>query len=232
MKKVRLAIADDHTLIRSAFTGLIERFSDDECQYERVLEAGNGQELLAGLNEMPMQDILDIVLLDLSMPEKDGFESIRALRSQFPDIKILVLTVRCDDYSIIRSIKLGASGYIGKDAEPAELKEAIDLCLARGFYLPGMVSKRLIRQLIEPFRSPAEELAAHPILTEREKEFLGLVCSELTYSQIAGKMGLSVRTIDGYRESLFARFSVSSRVGLVLWAVRNEQIDNIHSTTI
>ena len=224
---IRVAIADDHPLFRSGISGLMEKLKDPVFKYQKALEAGNGAELLEGLAKISRSAIPHIVLLDLSMPKKNGFETIAPLRAQYPEMKILVMTMRSDDQSIIRSLKLGACGYISKDAEPGELKEAIDICWTKGFYLPELISHRLIRQLIDPSSSHIDP----SVLTGREIEFVQLACSELTYSQIAEKMSLSVRTIDGYRENLFARFNVSSRVGLVLWAIRNELIENLPPTT-
>lgn len=224
---IRIAIADDHLLVRSGIIGLIEKFKDPEFRYEHVLEASNGRELLERIKKIPETSMPHIVLLDLTMPEKSGFDTIVPLRNQHPDIKILVITMRSDDGSIIRSLKLGACGYIGKDAEPGELKDAIDITWTKGFYLPEMISNRLLRQLLDP-GAATPDLPAQPLsLSEREKEFVQLACTELTYSQIAEKMSLSVRTIDGYRETLFGKLHVSSRVGLVLSAIKNGLLEAI-----
>jgi len=141
----------------------------------------------------------------------------------YPAIKILALSTMESEMAIIRMIKNGARGYLLKDADPSELKLAFDELFSIGYYYNEMVSRKLLRSidLIADTKNQTSTLCR---LTERELDFLQLVCSEKTYKQIAQEMFLSERTIDGYRESLFEKLQVKNRVGLVIYAIRNKLV--------
>ena len=117
-------------------------------------------------------------------------------------------------------IRHGARGYLLKDSEPAELKKAFDEVLVNGFYYNDIITKKVLRS-VHLLADDKSGINAFIKLNERETEFLKKICSEKTYQQIADEMCLSPRTIDGYREALFEKLNISSRVGLVLYAIRN-----------
>ena len=125
-----------------------------------------------------------------------------------------------DENAIIRMLKNGAKGYILKDTEPAELRAAMESILSKGFYYSEMVTGRLMHTIntMDDEGSTAKNITR---LNERETEFLKLAATEMTYKEIADQMHLSPRTIDGYRDALFERLNVKSRVGLVLFAIKN-----------
>lgn len=174
-----------------------------------VAEGDNGQTLVAAIKALPTPP--DIAILDIGMPVMDGYETAAALRNEYPDMKILALTMEDHDASIIRMLKAGANGYVLKDIDPAQLHLAIKHLSTNDYYLTELVTGRLIHKMIH------EENVR---LSPAELEFLQLCCTEMTYKEIAQKMKASPRTIDGYRETLFDRLKVASRVGLVIYAIR------------
>jgi DNA-binding NarL/FixJ family response regulator len=209
-KKIQVAITDDHTLLRNALARLINSFEG----YAVLLEADNGKDLR---NKITKHLVPDIVLLDVNMPEMDGFETTMWLRKNYPFIKILALSMLSDEKTIIKMFRLGATGYLLKNTDADELKKALDAVINKNVYLSEYVSAKLVSGL----HADTEENSKPIILNEREREFLRWACTELAYKDIAEKMNLSPRTIDDYRQSLFTKLKVHSRVGLVMYAIRN-----------
>ena len=211
--KAKIALADDHVLLRNGLANLLK-----ELDYDVVFEAGNGSEFL---DKLRTGAVPDIVLMDINMPKMDGYDTTQWLKKNYPDIKVLALSMYDDENAIIRMLKSGARGYILKDSEPGELKLAIYSLLTKGFYHSELVTGKLIHtinHLNEPENSSVKNVLG---LNEREIEFLKLVCTEMTYKEIAEQMCLSPRTIDGYRDALFEKLNLKSRVGLVIFAIKN-----------
>ena len=203
---------DDHVLLRSGLASLIRGFGE----YEVLFEACNGKDLIRQLREFPRPDI---VLLDINMPDMDGFETACWLKRHYPEIKVLALSMYDTDISVVRMLKNGAKGYILKDIEAAELRTALDSIAEKGYYYTDNVTGKLIHMITEH-----DEPRMHVrllTLNQREVEFMKLVCTEWTYKEIADRMSLSPRTIDGYRDALFEKLDVKTRVGLAMYAVRN-----------
>lgn len=211
-----VAIADDHQLLAEALAGLIQKFD----QYEVLYVAENGRKLLDQLQTG--DKIPDIVLLDLNMPEMDGFETAVQLRQLYPTVRVLALSMTDREEHIIRMVRNGARGYLLKGCRSAELRQALDDIMTKGFYYSDFLTNQLIRS-INGTGQGAE--ATHFNLNSREYEFLKLACSELTYTEIAEKMFVSPRTVDGYREAVFQKMNVRTRVGMVIEAVRFGLID-------
>lgn len=213
ISKPGVALVDDHVLLRNGLARLIGSFD----QYDVLFEARSGKDLI---RQLPSVRIPDLVLLDINMPEMDGYETSCWLRRHYPEIKILALSMYDTDNSIVRMLKNGVKGYILKDSEPAELKIALESVIQKGFYYSEMITGKLIHT-INALDEP-EYLVRHLLrLNERELEFMKLVCTEWTYKEIADQMYLSPRTIDGYRDALFEKLNVRTRVGLVMYAIRN-----------
>jgi two-component system invasion response regulator UvrY len=211
--KPAVALVDDHVLLRNGLANLIRSFGE----YAVVFEAHNGEDLIRQLDSHCQPDL---VLLDINMPEMDGYETALWLKTHYPDVKILALSMYDTDNSIIRMLKNGVKGYVLKDIEPAELKMALDSVIQKGFYYSEIVTGKLIHT-INTLDDPEQTMHQFLALNERELEFLKLVCSEYTYKEIAEFMYLSPRTIDGYRDTLFDKLQVRTRVGLVMYAIRN-----------
>jgi DNA-binding NarL/FixJ family response regulator len=156
------------------------------------------------------------------MPEMDGFETAAWLNKNYPRIKVLALSMFSDERTIIRMLRQGARGYVMKNIDPDELKKALDSVMKKNFYLSEEISGKIISGL----HKDADRVEEPPSLTQREKDFLRLICSEITYKDIAAKMFVSPRTVDEYRNSLFEKLKVKSRVGLVMYAMRNGLVEN------
>jgi two-component system invasion response regulator UvrY len=210
--KPTIALADDHVLLRKGLADLVSNQG-----YTVLFQADNGEEFLEKLKTNPDPDV---VLLDINMPKKDGYDTALWLKRNKPDIKVLALSMYDDENAIIRMLKNGARGYILKDAEPADLKAAIESLLTKGFHYSEMVTGKLIHT-INVMGETGNEIKNTLGLNEKEITFLKLAATELTYKEIAEQMHLSPRTIDGYRDELFEKLNIKSRVGLVLFAIKN-----------
>ncbi len=214
MTKKSLVIVDDHVLVAKAISSLIGQMD----KYEVLYEAENGLQLTEWLKNRKIKP--DIVLLDINMPKMNGYETAAWLKKNHPEILTIALTMFNDEPSIINMLKAGVSGYLLKDIHPVELEKALDFLVEKGFYYSEWVANRLIRSFAD------DESTAQPAqkLTEKETHFLTLVCTEMAYKEIASEMKLSTRTVEGYRDQLFVKLHVKSRVGLVLYAIKTKLV--------
>ncbi|WP_396176827.1 response regulator [Flavobacterium sp.] len=206
-----IVIVDDHVLIAKALSGIISNYENFRVLYE----CENGKELIEKLKFE--KNCPKIVLLDISMPVMDGFETAKWLKENHPEIKIMALSMQDDDQSVIKMIKNGAHGYLLKNTHPAHLEQAMLKLVQDGFYYPEWASKIVFSSL----NSTDSRQANFPKLTEREKEFLKYSTSEMNYKEIAEKMFCSPRTIESYRDHLFEKLEIKTRVGLAVFAIKN-----------
>jgi DNA-binding NarL/FixJ family response regulator len=209
--KYKIAIADDHLLIAKAISSIVEGFKNFEVLYE----VENGKALQEKFKSS--KNIPDIVLLDISMPVMDGFATAAWLKETHPEILIMALSVQDDDESLIKMIKAGARGYLHKNVHPAELEKALQALLDKGLYYPEWATSRVFLKLAG---TKSEDATVGMELTDREKEFLKYACNELTYKEIGEKMFCSPRTVESYRDALFEKLGVKTRVALALFAVK------------
>ncbi|RTL58519.1 MAG: response regulator transcription factor [Sphingobacteriales bacterium] len=207
-----IVLIDDHVLLRSSLANLVK-----DLGYAVLFEADNGQDFI---NKLKPRFLPDIVLLDINMPVMDGYETAAWLKKYHPTVKILALTMNDNENAIIQMLKAGAVGYILKDTDPGELKTALNALIKKGFYYNDMVTGKLVHA-VNHFNEQGNPIKDVLQLTDREREFLKLVCTELTYKEIAEKMNVSPRTVDGYRDTLFEKLNVKTRVGLAMYAIRN-----------
>ncbi|MBA4195990.1 MAG: DNA-binding response regulator [Chitinophaga sp.] len=209
----KIVVVDDHAMFRKGLCMLINMFAN----YTILFDAENGKDFIHKLKE---NDLPDIVLMDISMPEMDGYDTTVWLKNKHPEIKVIALSTMDADTAIIKMIKCGAKGYVLKDAEPDELKLAFNEVLSKGFFYNELVSRKILNSinLLVDEDSSVNKLLK---LSERELTFLQLACSEKSYAQIAKEMFVSERTIDGYRDALFKKLNLNTRVGLVLYAIKN-----------
>jgi DNA-binding NarL/FixJ family response regulator len=211
VESTQIILVDDHQLLRK---GLIKILNANG--FTNIIEAANGEELLEILkNTRP-----DIILLDLHMPKMNGFESMKRIKEVNSHSKVLVLSMLDDHISIIQMIKLGVDGYLLKDSEPNELIQAIEIVLNGNNYNSELVNEQLSFGVLTH-----DHFIDRNTLSERELEFLTYASSDLTYKQIAEKMFVSVRTIDGYRDSIYQKFNIKTRIGLVIFALKNKIIN-------
>ncbi len=211
-----IAIVDDHYLVAAALSDMVRKFDN----YDVLLIAENGRDLLDQLANSAQ--LPDMVLLDLNMPEMDGFETAIQLRQLYPLVRVLALSMDHREDQIVRMVRNGARGYLLKDCRPAEFRRALDDIMNKGFYYSEFLTTQLIRNLNTPTEN-GRILFFN--LNSREVEFLKIACSELTYTEIANKMCVSPRTVDGYREVVFQKMNVKTRVGMVMEAMRHGLVD-------
>ncbi|WP_213277979.1 response regulator transcription factor [Chryseobacterium indologenes] len=209
MKK-SIVIVDDHILIAKALEGIIGNFNEFEVIY--VCE--NGKDLIQKIEEG--NTIPDIILLDISMPIMDGFETAVWLTKNHPPIKIMALSMQGDDNSVIKMIKSGAKGYLLKNTHPRDLETALTRLNSDGFFYPDWASKIIFSNLNKETES---EIAVR--ISDREKEFLKYTVTELSYKEIADRMCCSPRTVESYRDQLCEKLDLKTRVGLAVFAIKN-----------
>ncbi len=212
MAPLQIVLVDDHRLFRSGIASLINKLLP---QYKILFEASDGEELMRKLTPKLKPDIL---LLDINMPKKDGIATAQWLRNTYPDVKIIVLSMFEDADKVLLMIKMGVKGYLLKDAEPNEFEQALQRVAQGEVYYPDFVT----RHLLNNFNQQQDQQIK---LNNREIAFLKLAGTELTYKEIADQMCISARTVDGYRDQLFEKLQIKSRVGLVLYAIKNKLID-------
>ncbi|MGO4772690.1 response regulator [Flavobacterium sp. W22_SRS_FK3] len=209
MKKT-IVIVDDHVLIAQALKGIIENFEEFQVLYE----CENGKDLQDKFQLK--KPIPDIVLLDISMPIMDGFETAKWLKKLYPDILIMILSMQNDNQSVIKMIQIGINGYLLKNTSPYELEKALKQVAKEGFYYQDWASRIVFASL----NNKNEEHDTIK-LTAREKEFLKYTITEMNYKEIAEKMFCSPRTVESYRDSLFEKLELKTRVGLAVFALKN-----------
>ena len=209
---IKVSMADDHVLLRNALSTLIDSFGD--CKV--IQQCSNGKELCDKIGE---GQIPNVVLLDQNMPEMNGFETAAWLQEHYPEVNVLMLTMYDSELSMIKLLQNGVKGFLKKDITPSELKFAIHSVMQSGYYY----SNHSTGKLVNLFRSnPNSTLTLqNSMLSNQELEFLKLVCSDLTYKEIAQKMGLNPRSVDSLRDQLFVKLDVKSRVGLAMVAIKH-----------
>ncbi len=213
MELINLAITDDHKIFRNGLKATLE----DCPNFKLLIEASNGKELISQLeNYTP-----NVVLMDIKMPEMDGMQTTAYIRQHYSHIKVLALSMHNEDKYIVDMMKAGASGYLLKNAEPEEIIDAIQTVHSKGFYFNEHLSVTLIKQLVNHNYSPIIIQNSQTDLNDREIDVLRLVCQEYSNQEIAEKVFLSVRTVEGYRARLFEKTGSKNLVGLVIYAIKN-----------
>lgn len=208
-REIKIAIVDDHLLFASSLEKLVHTFAG----YKVLFHSKNGLELQKQLKTS--DELPDVILLDINMPVMDGHETILWLTSNHPKIMVLALSMDDDEEVILKMLRNGAKGYLLKDIHPDKLKEAITEVLDKGYYHSDKVSAALLNSIGKTDDDNS------PVFKENELTFMKLACSEMTYKEIANIMNLSPKTIDGYRHELFNKLEIKNRVGLVLYALKN-----------
>ncbi|MES2703295.1 MAG: response regulator transcription factor [Bacteroidota bacterium] len=204
--KIRVALADDHEIVMNGVKGIISGFEGMEV----ILTGSNGQELY---QKILASDILpDIVVTDISMPVWDGYETLEAVKKKWPGIKVLILTMHKHELAVIKMFRSGANGFLLKNSPPQELQKALQSIYETGLYFSEVASSNLYHRL--------QHSNVMPSLTEKEVTLLKYCHTDLTYKGIADKMGISERSVAGYRTTLFHKLDVNSRAGLVVCAIK------------
>ncbi len=209
---LRIAVADDHILFRKSLKLLIASFGDMEV----VAGASNGKELLEKLETVSV----DILLLDLQMPEMDGFETCQKVNELYPDIKILVLTLRDDAETIREVMKLGIHGYFTKNTDPSELKNAILKLNDDGFYFEKSLTS-IIEDILD-YPSMESETIKPLVFSDREMEIVRLTLKEYSGSEIAVKLNISPKTVEKHKRNLMERVESKNFIGVITYALLHD----------
>jgi len=216
MSLIKVAIADDHKIFRKGVILSMRPYPNIKF----VLEADNGEELLSKIPETAP----DVVLCDLRMPVKDGIDTTKQITRDYPNIRVIILTMYEDERFVGHLMDCGAAGYLLKSTEPSEIKTAIIDVMSTGFFLNSFVNKVLIKKNYSKQKFNPN-LSSEVVISDREKEVLTLVCMEFTATEIALKMDISARTVEAIKDRLMERFGVKNSVGLVFYAMKNQLID-------
>jgi two-component system, NarL family, invasion response regulator UvrY len=224
-EKIKLALTDDHNLFRKGLIKLINLKNEDE-KYTILFEADGGEQLKQLIDP---ENLPDIMLMDIAMPlTEDGFAAVSWVRKTHPGVDILVISMIETEEAIVRMLRMGVKGYLSKDIEVGDLHAALEQIYSKGHYYTDFLTGKLVHALNNDGTFKPEQLNATPeedpelkLLTKNEVEFLKLSATEQTYQQVAEIMGLSHKTVDGYRDALFKKLKITSRVGLALFAVKH-----------
>jgi DNA-binding NarL/FixJ family response regulator len=214
---INIAIADDQSLFRKGIISLLNTFTDMQV----VVEAENGQELLDMLAETTVP--VHVALIDINMPVLNGIEAMKKLRAQYPHIKNVILTVHEEDKYINKLIEEGANAYLAKNTQPDELEKAITTVVSHDYYF----NENTIRAMHTHVQGKRQRISlqAADDITSREKEIIQLICKEFTTPEIAQKLFISERTVDGHRNNLLLKTGCRNTAGLVLFAIKHNLFD-------
>lgn len=202
-----VVVVDDHVLLSQAIGGLVQGFE----KFNVLYLCKNGAELLDKFKENP-NNIPDLVLMDIKMPILNGIETTEKLKINYPNVKVLALSIEEDEYTILKMLRAGAKGYLMKDTKKDILEKALLEVLKSGHYYTNTVSQILMESLDKNVDTE---------IKERELEFIKLACTEMNYKEIAEVMFCSYKTVEGYRDSLYRKLDLKNRIGLVLFAIQH-----------
>ncbi|WP_313114716.1 response regulator transcription factor [Aequorivita sediminis] len=204
--KYSVVVVDDHYLLSQAIGGMVQGFE----KFDVLYLCNNGQELLDKLKDP--DNIPDIVLMDIKMPILNGIETTEIINKEYPQLKVLALSIEEDEYTILRMLRAGARGYLLKDTKKEILEEALIKVIEEGSYYTNNVSKILTGSIENDVKTE---------IKDRELEFIKLACTEMNYREIADIMCCSYKTVEGYRDSLYRKLGIKNRIGLVLFAIHH-----------
>jgi DNA-binding NarL/FixJ family response regulator len=215
MSAITISLVDDQQLFRKGLAELIKSIPE----FELLSEAENGKDFINQLNAGGVQP--DIALIDMHMPEMNGVELNEVLQKKYPSIKVIVLSVYDQERFIGKMVEAGVCGYLTKNCEIEELKLAIHSTYKNGFYF-NQVTVLAMRKASQYKNVGIKNINNIAIdLTEREKEILVLLCKELTNNEIAEKLFISARTVEGHRNNLLQKTGCKNSAGLVIFAIKN-----------
>lgn len=217
MQTIKIGIADDHRLFREGISTIIRSFEGVDV----VAEAQNGKILLELLAQSSCP--VDIVLLDLNMPEMDGVQTMIQLKTLYPEMRIIVLSLHQEAPLLYKLFEMGINGYLHKDCEIEELRKAIDCVYHNSVYLNPLLSSALLTMV--KYHHEGASHASLIALTQREKEVLQLVCNECSTQEIADKLGVSIRTVEGHRTNLLQKTGSKNIVSLIIYAIKHKLVD-------
>lgn len=204
---INVAYADDHSIVRKGIISLLEDFE----HIKFIAEGENGKILLekiAALESLP-----DVCLIDINMPVMNGYELLIEVKKRWPQIPCIVVSVFSDEHVIIEFIKLGVNGYLHKSCSTEDICNALQKVITDGYFYNHLFNEKIVKNIVSVKNKASS-------LNEREIEFLKYICSDLSYSDIAAKLGTTFKTIDGIRMRLCKKLGINSRIGLVIASIR------------
>ncbi|WP_064197280.1 MULTISPECIES: response regulator transcription factor [Emticicia] len=219
MKTINVAIADDQVLFRKGMISIVNSFENIQI----ILEVDNGKALIEAIEVAEVKP--DIVLLDLSMPELNGVDTTKILHQQFPEIKIIILSVYSEDRFVTHLMELGVNAYLFKNVEPAEVEKAIWAVIEKDFYFNEAFLTAMKNRLTGKKHRLLIQDDIPSTLTQRELDVLDLICKQYTAQEIANKLFISVRTVDGHRNNLLEKTGMRNTAGLVVFSIKNNLLD-------
>ncbi len=209
-----IVLVDDHIVLRNALASIINRLDN----FMVLFEADNGKDFI---DQIEFNIVPDIVLLDITMPEMDGYATAAWIKKHHPKVKVMALSMMDNETSIIRMISNGAKGFLVKNAKTEELVYALNEIMKKGFYFNDYVNSKIAKAIQSPDEESVGEMPMESImLTPKEVEFLIQICTEKSHKEIAEHMQVSHRTVDYYRDTLFNKIGVKTRIGLVIHAFK------------
>ncbi|MFY9112973.1 MAG: response regulator transcription factor [Desulfomonilia bacterium] len=209
---IRVLVVDDHPIVRE---GLKQILSDTE-DILVVDEADSGQAVLTSA----ARSNFDVVLLDISMPGRDGLEVLRELKQQKPKLPVLILSMYPEEHYAVRVLRAGASGYLTKSSAPDELISAIRKVASGRKYISSTLAERLTYELDRDADRPM-----HEVLSDREYQVMHMISTGKSLKEIAEALGLSVKTVSTYRSRIMEKMNMKNNAEIVLYAVQNKLID-------
>ncbi|MCL9807193.1 response regulator transcription factor [Flavobacterium amniphilum] len=215
---IKIILADDEVLFRKGISFLLDR----EENFEIIFEVSNGKELISFLKESSIHP--DIIMMDLKMPYLNGVETTRVIHEEFPDIKIIALTSYDSKSFIANMINIGAASYLVKNTTPVEMIKTINEVYEKGLHYNEQVLKIIQEGITASPTKPHKTLFDEDYLTNREKEVLLLICKQLNTHEIADKLFISPRTVEGHRNNLLLKTESKNVAGLVVYAIQNKII--------
>jgi DNA-binding NarL/FixJ family response regulator len=215
---IKIILVDDEELFRSGIKFILDR----ESKINVIFEASNGSELLEYLGKANI--LPDIILMDLKMPTLNGVETTKILNKEYPELKVIALSSYDSKSFIVNMIKEGVSSYIIKNTTPLEMIETINKVYIKGFHYNSLTLKVIKEEESELGKLKTKSVLDSNFLTKREKEVLELICLEYNASEIADKLCISPRTVEGYRANMLEKTNSKNVAGLIVFAILNDLI--------
>jgi len=213
-KQIKIILADDHEIFRDGFKSMLRK----QPSIEMIGEAANGDELV----KLTRQLLPDVVVTDIKMPKMDGLEAAKIIAREFPRIGIIALSMIDEETLIIDMLEAGAKGYLLKNAHKTEIIEAIKAVKDHHVYYCDGTSAKLTKMIAKSDKIPFNRKAPKPELSQKEIDVIQLVCEEMTNKEIADRLNLSIRTIEGYRDRILEKIGAKNSAGIVVFAIRNK----------
>lgn len=208
---IRILVADDHAVVRNGLKQIVS----DTPDMVVAAEASNGQEAL----NKALEDDYDIVLLDITMPDRSGLDILKEIKSQKPELPVLILSIHPEEQYAVRALKAGAAGYLTKESAPEELIRAMRRVSGGGKYVTSSLAEKLAS-----FLKTSTEEPLHQSLSDREYQVLCMIASGKRVKQIANELLLSTKTISTYRSRILRKMNMNNNIELTRYAMQNQLV--------